>query len=130
MFKSLLIFSTILIAQGTSAQERVWPDVKMSCRTSSLGGESNLQEREHIVYIYPRRNELIITDRGLRRLQTEDLKTTQNSYAYIEPGGPLEAQPNRFEIDRTTLEFSFSYKYGASSYYSAVGKCIVVAPII
>ena len=31
MFKSLLIFPTILIAQGTSAQERVWPDVKMSC---------------------------------------------------------------------------------------------------
>jgi hypothetical protein len=51
MFKSLLIFSTILIALGASAEERVWPDVKMSCRTASIGGESNLQEREHIVYI-------------------------------------------------------------------------------
>jgi hypothetical protein len=102
----------------------------MSCRTVSLGGESNLQEREHIVYIYPRLNEVIITDGGLRRLQTENLKTTQNSYIYMEPGGPLQAQPNRFEIDRTTLEFSFSYKYGASSHYSPSGKCIVVAPII
>jgi len=130
MFKSLLIFSTILIALSAFAEEKVWPDVKMSCRTASLGDESNAQEREHIVYIYPRLNEVIITDGGLRRLQTEDLKTTQNSYTYTEPGGPLQAQPNRFEIDRTTLEFSFSYKYGASSYYSASGKCIVVAPII
>lgn len=125
LFLILLLATPTASAQSnedTSEEDRIWPSVRMICK-----GDLAIDEREHIIFINPRTNRLRISERtssmNINRLTTQELRTTENSYYFKESGQQI--QQNSFEIDRNSLKFSLSYRYGATSFYRTTGECEV-----